>query len=99
MKHHASILLTSLCLLAPAAKAATLSPAIVRSEFIFDKNPVPSCHATTLVQANDGSLVASWFAGTHEKNPDVCIWTARCIDGKWSAPEESFSPPLPATTA
>jgi predicted neuraminidase len=61
-------------------------PGLVRSEFIFETNPVPSCHATTIVEAKDGSLVAAWFAGEAEGKPDVSIWTARQVDGKWSAP-------------
>lgn len=88
MKARHSIVLSALCLVAPAANATELSPAIVRSEFIFEKNPVPSCHATTIVETNDGSLVASWFAGTREKDPDVGIWSARCLDGKWTTPIE-----------
>ena len=63
-------------------------PAVVKSEFIFDPNPVPSCHATTIVEAKDGTVVTAWFAGTAEKNPDVGIWTSRIIDGKWTAPVE-----------
>ena len=76
-------LLASLCL---AAGVFAAEPGMVRSEFIFEKNPVPSCHATTIVEARDGTLVASWFAGEAEGKPDVSIWTARCVDGKWTAP-------------
>ncbi len=61
-------------------------PGLVRSEFIFETNPVPSCHATTIVEARDGALVAAWFAGEAEGKPDVSIWTARQVGGKWSAP-------------
>ncbi|MFZ9435949.1 MAG: exo-alpha-sialidase [Opitutales bacterium] len=61
-------------------------PGLVRSAFIFETNPVPSCHATTIVEARDGSLVAAWFAGEAEGKPDVSIWVARQVDGKWSAP-------------
>jgi predicted neuraminidase len=31
-------------------------------------------------------LIVAWFGGKHEKNPDVAIWTARQIAGKWTAP-------------
>ncbi len=61
-------------------------PGLVRTEFIFATNPVPSCHATTLVETKDGTLVAAWFAGEAEGKPDVSIWMARLVDGKWSAP-------------
>ena len=69
-----------------AVSGVAAEPGLVRSEFIFEKNPVPSCHATTIVEAKDGTLVAAWFAGEAEGKPDVSIWTARLVDGKWSAP-------------
>ena len=67
-------------------RAFAADPAILKSEFIFDPNPVPSCHATTIVEAKDKSLVSAWFAGTAESKPDVCIWSARYVEGKWTAP-------------
>jgi len=70
-------------------KGLTASP-IMRSEFIFEENakPAPSCHASTIVEAKDGSLVSSWFGGTAEGKPDVVIWVSRAVDGKWSSPVE-----------
>ncbi|NBV86551.1 MAG: sialidase, partial [Verrucomicrobia bacterium] len=88
MKPHYSIALAALCFLSPPAQSAANEAAIIRSEFIFEKNPVPSCHATTIVEANDGALISAWFAGTREGDPDVGIWTARCVDRQWSAPVE-----------
>ena len=38
-------------------------------------------------QPGDG-LLAAWFGGTDEKEPDVGIWTSRLKDGKWSPPVE-----------
>ena len=69
-----------------AASAFGADPAILKSEFIFDPNPVPSCHATTIVEAKDKSLVSAWFAGTAESKPDVCIWSSHSVEGKWTAP-------------
>jgi predicted neuraminidase len=62
---------------------------IVKSEFIFQTNNVtfPSCHASTIVETSKG-LLAAWFGGTAEKNPDVGIWISRFEDGKWSDPVE-----------
>jgi predicted neuraminidase len=31
-------------------------------------------------------LVAAWFGGTREKNPDVCIWGSRKEKANWSEP-------------
>lgn len=59
---------------------------ILRSEFIYDSAPFSECHASTLVETKDG-ILAAWFGGTREKNPDVSIYTARLSAGKWSAPE------------
>ncbi len=63
-------------------------PAILKSEFIYESAPFPSCHASTIVETAPGELVAAFFGGTDEKNPDVGIWVSRWRDGKWSAPAE-----------
>ena len=65
------------------------SDAIVKSEFIYRNQDVwfPSCHASTIEETDDG-LIASWFGGTAEKNPDVGIWISRFVDGKWTIPVE-----------
>ena len=62
---------------------------IVRSEFIFDGKdvPFPSCHASTLIETGNG-LLAAWFGGTEEKNPDVGIWISHFSGGEWSKPVE-----------
>ncbi len=62
--------------------------AILSSEFIYEKAPFPSCHASTIVETNDGALVAAWFGGQHEKAPDVGIWVSRKIDQVWTVPVE-----------
>ncbi|MCW0481869.1 sialidase family protein [Gaoshiqia sediminis] len=59
---------------------------IVSSEFIYEEAPFPSCHAATIAETTDGTLVASWFGGTHERHPDVCIYVSRLVDGQWSEP-------------
>ncbi len=63
---------------------------IVRSEFIFrpDDVPFPGCHASTITEAGK-ALIAAWFGGTAERNPDVGIWTSRFINGKWTLPVEA----------
>ena len=45
--------------------------AVVVSEFVFDQVPFPSCHASTIVQASDGSIVIAGFGGKYEKSEDV----------------------------
>lgn len=63
-------------------------PAIKLSEFIYEKAPFPSCHASTIEENQNGKLVAAWFGGTDEKNPDVGIWFSIRDNGAWSAPVE-----------
>ena len=58
------------------------------SEFIFESAPYPSVHASTIVEPRGGGLVAAWFGGTAERNPDVGIWVARHEGGKWTTPVE-----------
>ncbi len=62
--------------------------AILKSEFIYEQAPFPSCHATTLAETQAGKLVAAWFGGTEEKDPDVGIWISRNHDGNWTEPVE-----------
>ena len=60
-------------------------PGFVKQEFIFNTAPFPSCHASTIVETKSG-LVAAWFGGTAERNPDVCIYVSRNERGHWTAP-------------
>lgn len=62
------------------------------SKLIFQPGSVPfaSSHASTVVELKDGSLMAAWFGGSGEGNPDVAIWSSRRTSGTsaWSAPTE-----------
>ena len=69
------------CVAAPMPVAK----AVIKSEFIFEQAPFPSCHASTLAETKSG-LVAAWFGGTAERNPDVCIYVARYVSGAWTTP-------------
>ncbi len=60
---------------------------VVSREFVYEKAPFPSAHASTIVSTADG-LVAAWFGGTAERNPDVGIWVARRGPSGWSVPVE-----------
>lgn len=61
------------------------SGGVVQRGFIYESAPFPSCHAATLVQTRRGVLSA-FFGGTHERHPDVCIWTSRFDGTRWSDP-------------
>ena len=83
----ACLFFTALSLTLPA-HAQTSDPALLCSDFVFEQGPVPSCHASTLVESRDGSLVVAWFGGTAEGKSDVGIWMARNTRGAWSTPVE-----------
>lgn len=71
-----------------ALEKKTWKEGILVDEFIYDKAPYPSCHAVTIVEATNGDLVSAWFGGTHERHPDVCIYSAIKPKGsdKWGEP-------------
>lgn len=48
----------------------------------------PSVHASTIVELQNGDLLAAWFAGAYEGHPDVKIWTARRAkdSNRWTLP-------------
>ncbi len=62
---------------------------IIRSEFLYESAPFPSCHASTIVETRSGVLVCSWFGGTAESHPDVVIYTSRFENGTWSKPAKT----------
>ena len=85
-----TFLLTGLCggLLCTRAEAEDkVQAGLVKSEFIYETAPFPECHASTIAETK-GGLVAAWFGGTGERNPDVGIWLSRQRGGQWTAPVE-----------
>ena len=76
-------------LIVVAALGTDLStqPGVVKVEFLYEQAPFPECHASTIAETPAG-LVAAWFGGTEEKNPDVGIWLSRNDGKSWSAPVE-----------
>jgi len=77
----------TLVLAAQPAASQAAGPGFLTSEFIYEKAPFPSCHASTIVEIQ-GELLAAWFGGTRERHPDVGIWFSRLEDGEWSVPVE-----------
>lgn len=58
----------------------------VISEFIYNDNRIPSCHASTLVELGNSEILAAWFGGIEEGNKSVEIWMSRRSAAKWSTP-------------
>lgn len=77
------LLLTSVYCL--AAQTPPFKSGIIEDEFIYDIAPFPECHAATIVETPKG-LVAAFFGGTRERNPDVEIYVCRKEGEKWTAP-------------
>ena len=71
---------------AGAAAAQSITTGIT-SEFIFERAPFASAHASTIVETKNG-LVAAWFGGSREGANDVGIWMSRRTASGWSAPRE-----------
>src|SRR5512138_3391286 len=59
-------------------------PAILLEEFIYERGPYPSVHASTIVETTTHELVAAWFGGTRERSPDVGIWVSRRERNGWT---------------
>lgn len=68
-----------------AVAEAAPSPALVKSQFIYESASYPSCHASTICEV-DGTLVASWFGGTRERALDVTVWLSRNEGDGWTTP-------------
>ncbi len=60
-----------------------LDQGVLKQEFIYEQASYPQCHASTIAETPEG-LVAAWFGGTKEGNPDVCIWLSRYENGRWT---------------
>lgn len=81
----------SLLLVALAAPASAQEHTL---GFIWDEAPFPRAHASTIVEARDGTLVAAWFGGSGEGQKDVGIWSSRRPrGGGWSPPALVYKEP------
>ena len=81
-----AVVMLATLLLGATPAGVTQSP-IRTNEFVYETAPFPSCHASTIVETA-GGLVAAWFGGTAERNPDVGIWVSRLEGGRWTTPIE-----------
>ena len=62
---------------------------IITDEFLYEEAPFPQCHSASIVETRKGDLIATYFGGTMERNPDVSIWISRKPKGSkaWTAPQ------------
>ena len=71
------------------SRSADAGSSVIAREFVFESAPFASCHASTIVEASDGTLVAAWFGGSKEGADDVAIWSSfkEKGDERWSEPK------------
>ncbi len=64
-------------------------PQVLVDEFLYKRASFPECHSASIVETRKGDLVATYFGGTKERNPDVCIWVSRKPKGaqEWTKPQ------------
>ena len=73
---------STLCWVSFTASAAG---AVLKSQFIFQRGPVPTNHASTIVETTEGVL-AAWFGGPKARDPRNSIYSARYDGTNWSTP-------------
>ena len=61
---------------------------VLDSGFIYTEANFPSAHASTIEELDNGDLIAAWFGGTHERHPDVSIYTSKKTKNGWSSPKK-----------
>ena len=62
---------------------------MVTERFIYDELAgCPRCHCAMAAELPDGSLLATWYAGTHEGHADSAVFVSRFRPGAdaWDAP-------------
>ena len=73
---------------APKCNLPASKRAIVEEEFVCNERLTRDCHASSLIELENGDLLCTWFGGTRESHPDVQIWVSRKpLGGVWSTPE------------
>jgi len=73
---------------------STHQKVLFESHIIPQPELLPAAHSATFEVLSDGSLLAFWFAGSHEGKPDVKIWSAKFTNGIWSRATIAISPEM-----
>lgn len=88
MRRIVSLMLVLICYASLlTAQDKPMKKGILIEEFIAENPPFPESHAATIAESGKG-LVAAWFGGTKERNPDVGIWVSRRENDQWTTPVE-----------
>jgi alpha-L-fucosidase len=63
-----------------------VSTKLIYTSDIFPNDKFDACHASTIVELNNGLLMAAWFAGSYEGANDVGIWISFFKVNIWTQP-------------
>ena len=61
---------------------------LIIDTIIFPVGKLGSCHASTVVEIEQGIFMSAWFAGSYEGASDVGIWISTLKNNKWTEPFE-----------
>lgn len=64
------------------------------SQIIPQPKYLPAAHSSSFTKLANGDLLAFWFAGTREGNPDVKIWSSRYHNGRWQMAAALLDPQM-----
>lgn len=88
---HSLIAVVFFCLfcLRVSAQVGTTHAVVVNDVFINEDSRIPECHASTIVELDNGDLLMAFFGGVREGYPDCNIWLSRKPKGAkgWTVPE------------
>lgn len=72
-----------------SAQSGTTRAIVVDDVFINGDSRIPECHASTIVELENGDMLLAFFGGVREGYPDCNIWLSRKAKGtsEWTVPE------------
>ncbi len=56
---------------------------VLQSQIINPDASYPQSHSSSIAEVTPGQLVATWFAGVHERHPEVTIYVAHWDGERW----------------
>lgn len=59
---------------------------VVDSGLVFQDAPFKSCHASTVVELENETVLCAWFGGDYEGHDNVSIWTSEFKKSSWTPP-------------
>lgn len=78
-------------ILLSASSITALEKPTLLEEFVTANPPFASCHASTITETQDGTLLVAYFAGSEEGSKDVGIFLSRKTKDGWTSPKKVAS--------